>query len=68
MNGHLEKVKLKSKDVLNTAVSINSNYFRLQDERMELIKKLLQQRETDHAALNDRKMEQLWYVCCNDYT
>lgn len=61
MNGLLEKVKLKSNDMFNTAIPSNYNYLRLQDERMELIKKLLQQRETDHAALNDRKMEQLWY-------
>jgi len=35
---------------------------RLQDERLEIIKKLLQQREADHSALNDKKMEQLWCV------
>ena len=35
---------------------------RLQDERLEVIKKMLQQREADHAALNDKRMEQLWYV------
>lgn len=35
---------------------------RLQDERLEVVKKLLQQREADHAALNDKRMEQLWCV------
>ena len=33
---------------------------RIQDERLEIVKKLLQQREADHAALNDKRMEQLW--------
>ena len=33
---------------------------RVQNERMEVLKKVLQQREVDHQALNDRRLEHLW--------
>ena len=33
---------------------------RLQDVRLDIVKQLLQQREADHAAINDKRMEQLW--------
>lgn len=33
---------------------------RLQDERLDIVKRLLQQREADHGAINDKRMEQLW--------
>ena len=33
---------------------------RMQMERLELVKKMLQQREVDHHALNSKKMEHLW--------
>ena len=32
----------------------------LQKERMELLKQALQQREVDHQALNDKRLEHLW--------
>ena len=35
---------------------------RLQNERMQVLKKMLQQREVDHQALNDKRLEHLWYV------
>lgn len=35
---------------------------RLQEERMAVIKGMLKQREADHQALNDRRLEHLWFV------
>lgn len=34
----------------------------MQEERMELIKKMLQQREVDHYALNSKRMEHFWFA------
>ena len=34
--------------------------YRLQEERLALIEQMLKQRETDHQALNDRRLEHLW--------
>ena len=34
----------------------------IQDERMELLKKLLAQREVDYQTLNDKRLEYLWLV------
>ena len=34
----------------------------LQNERLKLLKEALQQREVDHQALNDKRLEHLWYV------
>ena len=34
--------------------------FRMQEERMEVIKNMLQQREVDHYALNAKRMEHFW--------
>lgn len=33
----------------------------LHKERTELLRQLLQQREVDHQALNDKRLEHLWY-------
>ena len=33
----------------------------LHKERIELLKQLLKQREVDHQALNDKRLEHLWY-------
>lgn len=54
-------MKLRSKVHLTVGI-FNCVTGRLQDERLEIIKILLQQHEADHAALNDKKMEQLWCV------
>lgn len=35
---------------------------RLQEERLEVICQVLKQREVDHQALNDKRLEYLWYV------
>lgn len=34
----------------------------IQDERMELLRKSLQQREVDYHAINEKRIEQLWSV------
>lgn len=34
----------------------------IQEERMELLRKMLQQRETDYQALNNARIEHLWWV------
>lgn len=34
----------------------------IQEERMDLLKKLLEQREVDYEALNDKRLEHLWLV------
>lgn len=38
-----------------------AGYCRMQQERMEVVKEMLQQREVDHHALNSKRMEHLWY-------
>lgn len=40
---------------------IDLYFCRMQNERMELIKKMLQQREVDHYALNSKRIEHFWY-------
>ena len=32
----------------------------IQNERMELLRKMLQQREVDYQAINDKRIEHLW--------
>ena len=34
--------------------------YRIQDERMAVLKRMLKQREADHQALNDKRLEHLW--------
>lgn len=35
-------------------------WYRMQMERLEVVKRMLQQREVDHHALNTKRMEHLW--------
>ena len=35
----------------------------IQEERMELLRKMLQQREVDYQAINNKRIEHIWLVC-----
>ncbi len=37
-------------------------YFRLQEARLDVLKKLLKQREEHHQELNTKRLDRLWYV------
>ncbi len=37
-----------------------TQHYRLQDERLEVLQSMLKQREVDHQALNDKRLEHLW--------
>ena len=59
---HLLFISIPNTCFGNSPTSITSYLFtyRLQDERMEVLKTMLYQREVDHQALNDKRLEHLW--------
>ena len=37
-------------------------FLRLQEARLEVLKRILEQREEDHAELNTKRLDRLWSV------
>ena len=43
-----------------SVVICESEISEIQNERMELLRKMLHQREIDYQAINDKRIEHLW--------
>jgi hypothetical protein len=53
---------------IRASPTVHSCMCRMQEERTEVIEKMLQQREVDHYALNSKRMEHFWYCTMSAVT